>query len=302
MTSPFLPLPRKPFIGIAILATLAFGCTNRLKDYTQITLQAALTTDETTTDTLAATKTTVEKRLTGLGIELAEVETAEPNEIVVRVPPAINPQALQTLLTNTGQLYLRNQKPDTEDKLAQGIADLQRLLVEQNTLAQTGKLTEAEALQTQIDSTRSAISTLFEPSDLTGDMLHDARARPSNTATDTWDVNIQFNEEGAALFAAQTKQMAGTGRAVGLFLDDVLLSTPIVDVSYAQTGITGGTAVISGNFTEAAAEELEIQLKSGALPVALETVAIISSEDASNASETAAPETAAPETEAEGDG
>jgi len=292
MTSLLFSPSRKAFIGLALLlSTLTIACSERLKDYTQITLQAAsLANSEASAeeeskgskegaDTLEAAKTTLEKRLAGLGIELAEVETAEPNEIVVRVPPEVNAQAVQSLLTNTGQLYLRNQKPDTEDALAQGIEELQRLLVEQNTLTQTGKQDEAVALQAQIDKVRGAIANLFEPSNLTGNMLHDARARPSDSVPSTWDINIQFNEEGADLFAAQTKLMAGTGRAVGLFLDDVLLSTPLVDVSYAQTGITGGTAVISGNFTEEAAEELEIQLKSGALPVELETAEIVSSDD-----------------------
>lgn len=278
----------KALAAIALISTLTVACTSRLKEYTQITLQAAsleaeegaTETSDTNAELLESTKATVENRLAGLGVELAEVDAAEPNEIVVRVPLGVNAQAVQSLLTSTGQLYLRNQKPDTADELAQGIADLQRLLVEQNTLMQTGKQGEAADLQGQIDETRETISALFEPSDLTGNKIHDARARPSDTAPGTWDVNIQFNEEGADLFARQTKLMAGTGRAVGLFLDNVLLSTPTVDVSYAQTGITGGTAVISGNFTEEAAEELEIQLKSGALPVELEAVEIVSSDEA----------------------
>ena len=278
----------KALAAIALISTLTVACTSRLKEYTQITLQAAsleaeegaTETSDTNAELLESTKATVENRLAGLGVELAEVDAAEPNEIVVRVPLGVNAQAVQSLLTSTGQLYLRNQKPDTADELAQGIADLQRLLVEQNTLMQTGKQGEAADLQGQIDETRETISALFEPSDLTGNKIHDARARPSDTAPGTWDVNIQFNEEGADLFARQTKLMAGTGRAVGLFLDNVLLSTPTVDVSYAQTGITGGTAVISGNFTEEAAEELEIQLKSGALPIELEAVEIVSSDEA----------------------
>ena len=324
MTTLLSPRPRKILLSLALLSSLSFACSSRLKDYTQITLQApTLTADEasekasekaseetnretdkaadteTSANPLEAAKTTLEKRLIGLGIELAEIEIAEPNEIIVRLPQTVNAQAVQTLLTNTGQLYLRNQKPDTAEELAQGIAELQRLLVEQNTRSQQGKTDEAQALQAQIDDTRSAIATLFEPSTLTGDKLHDARARPSDSAPGTWDVNIQFNEEGDVLFAEQTKQMAGTGRAVGLFLDDVLLSTPTVDVSYAQTGITGGTAVISGNFTQAAAEDLEIQLKSGALPITLETVAIVSSDAEKNQPEPAKSEENSENTQSE---
>jgi preprotein translocase subunit SecD len=43
-------------------------------------------------------------------------------------------------------------------------------------------------------------------------------------------------------------------------------------VQYAETGITGGSAVISGNFTAESARDLEIQLRGGALPLPVEVV------------------------------
>ncbi|MEO1446237.1 MAG: hypothetical protein AAFV46_08375, partial [Cyanobacteria bacterium J06635_11] len=101
------------------------------------------------------------------------------------------------------------------------------------------------------------------------------------------------------LFAEQTKLMAGTGRTIGLFLDNVLLSTPVVSVDFADKGIDSGSAVISGNFTKAAAKALEIQLKSGALPVALKTLAIVTSSDEPSAEETATEESTPEETDTE---
>jgi protein-export membrane protein SecD len=265
----------------AAVSLLSMACAPGLTDYTQLTMQVVAPENgpenSPSADSLDKTQAILETRLHGLGIETAEIDTPAPNQIVVRLPQTVNAQAAESILTNPGQLHLRNQKPNTEDQLASNIEDLQRLLVEQNTLAQTGKRAEADALQGQIEETRSAISALFEPSELTGEMLADARAKPSSEDSNIWEVNIQFNEQGAAKFAEQTKHMAGTGRAIGLFLDDVLLSTPVVDVAHALKGITGGTAVISGNFTAVAAKELEVQLKSGALPVTLSTVEITSS-------------------------
>lgn len=272
----------KLLITTAIASLTTIACSNGLQNYTQITLQAAPLGEgtEVTAESLERAESVLEERLSELGVELAEVDVAEPDTLIVKLPQTENVQSAQSVLTNTGQLHLRNQKAETEEDLARNIEALQRLLIEQNTLAQQRKTEEADALQKQIDQARAEIADLFEPSDLTGDMLHDARARPSDTAVGTWDINIQFNEEGSALFAEQTKQMAGTGRTIGLFLDDVLLSTPEVDVSYAQGGIKGGTAVISGNFTRAAAEDLEAQLKSGALPVSLKPIEVTSSGDA----------------------
>ncbi len=253
------------------------ACANRLKDYTQVTMQASALDNgtEVSLENLEATKTILETRLMGLGVELAEVDIKEPDQIIVKLPQAVNVKATEAILTNTGQLYLRNQKPDTEKELAKNIEDLQRLLVEQGTLVQTGKQAEAEALQAKINETRSAIAALFEPSQVTGKLLYSAKAQPSSVSK-IWEVIIRFDKQGADKFAEQTKLMAGTGRAVGIFLDDVLLSAPVVDVAYAETGITEGAAVISGDFTKDAAKELEVQLKSGALPVRLSAVGVIS--------------------------
>jgi preprotein translocase subunit SecD len=284
----------KPFQGnrlvcsAAAISLLTVACVPRLKDYTQVTMQAMPLKGDTvvvndsaklSADSLEQTQAILENRLNGLGIETAEIETLEPDRIVVRLPQTVNAQATEAVLTNPGQLHLRNQKTDTEAELASKIEDLQRLLVEQNTLAQTNQPDKADALQSQVDDTRSAISALFEPSKVTGETLLDARAKPSSESNDIWEVNIQFDAQGTKHFAEQTKQMAGTGRAIGLFLDDVLLSAPVVDVAYAVNGITGGTAVIAGHFTQIAAKELEVQLKSGALPVTLNTVEVTSTAD-----------------------
>lgn len=289
----------KRLLGICLLSALTLACSNRLEDYTQLTM--AVTVPENVNDidgeAYAITEGILNTRLAGLGINTAEIEATEDNQLLVRLPRPLpkgtDVLAAEEVLTNPGLLTLRNQKPDTEEDLAASIETLQRLLVEQETLVQTEKLTEAEALQPDIDKTRDDILALFDPSELTGDYLADARARQMEDKT--WAVNIQFDEAGTALFAEQTKLMAGTGRAIGLFLDNVLLSTPIVAVDFSEKGIDSGSAVISGNFTQAAAKELEIQLKSGALPVELETVEIASSADEETES---APDSVSEESEA----
>jgi preprotein translocase subunit SecD len=83
---------------------------------------------------------------------------------------------------------------------------------------------------------------------------------------------LEFNDQGGELFAQLTRDIAGTGRSIGIFLDDNLISAPVVDVQYAATGITGGSAVISGNFTAESARDLEIQLRGGALPLPVKVV------------------------------
>ncbi|MEL6471152.1 MAG: hypothetical protein AAFQ74_15600 [Cyanobacteria bacterium J06623_4] len=265
---------------ISMVSTVNIACSSRLRDYTQLTLKATADGRDTEimTDTLDATKSILEKRLIELGLDTAELETAEPDQLTVRLPQEAAVDMVSETLTRVGQLTLRSQKPGTEDELARGIEALQRLLVEQNTLRQTNKLTEADALQVQIDEARATLISLFEPGEITGEMLLDAQA-VQITGFNTWEVRIWFDAQGTALFAEQTKAIAGTGRAVGIFLDDVLLSAPVVEIAFAESGIEGGEASISGNFTQQAAAELEIQLKSGALPLDLAVTEIVSSDE-----------------------
>ena len=258
----------------------SLACASRLKDYTQVTMALiAPGSEEVSEDQLAETTAILENRLDNIGIELAEVEADNPNQVAVRLPLDADVQATETLLTNTGRLSLRSQKPDTQAALDSSIEDLQRLLVELNTYLKTNDLSQAEALQPRIDKARAAIVNLFEPSELTGAQVAQATARQSTG--NVWEVDIQFDEQGAERFAAQTQEIAGTDRSIGIFLDEVLLSAPTIAADFSEAGITSGTAVISGNFTETAAKSLEILLNSGALPVTLETVEITSTADAS---------------------
>ncbi|MBI5466363.1 MAG: protein translocase subunit SecD [Candidatus Kerfeldbacteria bacterium] len=77
------------------------------------------------------------------------------------------------------------------------------------------------------------------------------------------DVSLTFNDEGKKLFADITSR--NVGKPVAIFLDGVPISTPTV-----QQAITGGEAVITGNFTLPEAKQLAQRLNSGALPVPIE--------------------------------
>ncbi|MEN9920859.1 MAG: hypothetical protein RL538_752 [Candidatus Parcubacteria bacterium] len=73
-------------------------------------------------------------------------------------------------------------------------------------------------------------------------------------------VSVKFNEEGGQLFADITRN--NVGRQLGIFLDGELLSAPVINEA-----ITGGTAIISGNFTADEARALAENLSFGALPM-----------------------------------
>ncbi len=78
-------------------------------------------------------------------------------------------------------------------------------------------------------------------------------------------VQLTWNAEGDKLFGDITG--ANIGKQLGIFLDGQLISAPTV-----QNKITGGTAVISGNFTLDETKTLARRLNAGALPVPISLV------------------------------
>ncbi len=72
-------------------------------------------------------------------------------------------------------------------------------------------------------------------------------------------VQVNFNTEGAQIFAKVTA--ANVGKPLAIFLDNQLIEAPVV-----QQAITGGSALITGNFTIQSAQQLVERFNAGALP------------------------------------
>ena len=127
----------------------------------------------------------------------------------------------------------------------------------------TAQLVFAEVEEVPAD-TGATPSAEFKFTDLTGAYLSDAKVTfDSNVGKPV--VAINFTQEGGQKFAELTKK--NVGKPLAIFLDDEIISAPIV-----QEEITGGSAVISGNFTLDEAKKLVIQLNAGALPVPVSLV------------------------------
>ncbi|MGF1512310.1 MAG: protein translocase subunit SecD [Elainellaceae cyanobacterium] len=217
-----------------------------------------------TPEKLAAVQGVVENRINGLGVSEAVVQTAGEDQLIIQLPGVSDPEQAERVLGGTAQLDFRAQRRDTG---AQALGDF---ITDRRTIEAVDDLDQAEK-QAALQAADEAIATLFEKTDLTGDMLNDAYAAPV-PGGNNWEVVLIFNERGGQLFADLTKRVAGTGRTLGIFLDNQLLSSPIVEVRYAENGITGGRASVTGRFTTEEANELAIQLRGGSLPVPVEIV------------------------------
>lgn len=78
-------------------------------------------------------------------------------------------------------------------------------------------------------------------------------------------VQLEFNTDGERKFGDLTSK--NVGKQIGIFIDQQVLSSPVV-----QQRITGGTAVITGNFSLDEAKQLSVTINSGALPLPIKLV------------------------------
>ncbi|KGF73003.1 preprotein translocase subunit SecD [Neosynechococcus sphagnicola sy1] len=214
---------------------------------------------------LEAVRSVLENRVNGLGVSEALVQTAGQDQILVQLPGVSDPEQAERVLGGTAQLEFRAQKPGTEAQLRIESQQKQEKLTQLAVLNQTGDRSAITKVQQELKVTRQEILNLFEDQGLTGKNLADAFPEPKSSSN-TWNVGIRFDTKGGELFAALTKKLAGTGRAIGIFLDQDLISAPVVPVTFAETGITGGSAIIEGNFDAQTSLDLAVQLRGGALP------------------------------------
>ncbi|NET09088.1 MAG: protein translocase subunit SecD [Merismopedia sp. SIO2A8] len=236
-----------------------------LQGGSQLTLQV-MTTEEVpriTPEKLEAVQAVVRNRIDEDGTLDPIIQTIGEDQILVQLPGVSDPEAAERLLKKAAQLDFREQLQDTSVQV------LQTFLQERVRL-EIDETMDPEEKREALTLNGEAIADLFQKTDLTGDLLRDAQAQPL-PQPDTWEVSLEFNDEGGRLFADLTKNVAGTGRVLGIFLDDNLISSPSVSVEYAAAGITGGRASIS-SFSSERAAELAIQLRGGALPVPIEIV------------------------------
>lgn len=97
---------------------------------------------------------------------------------------------------------------------------------------------------------------------LSGDDV--ASASAAYNETEGWVVQLKFNSDGSSAFAAATTELAANNGTISIWLDDSNISTATVNEA-----ITGGEAIIKGNFDQDSASTLANQINSGSLPFAL---------------------------------
>ncbi|WP_375497852.1 protein translocase subunit SecD [uncultured Nostoc sp.] len=258
--------------AITVIATIPIPLGLDLRGGSQLTIQVKPSADipKITERELEGVKKVVEGRINGLGVSEPLIQTVGADKILVQLPGVNDPEQAERVLGGTAQLEFRTQKPNTETQLLAFQASRAELKVKQEELRKSTDKVAIVKNQEDLQKNNQAIAELFESTKppLIGKYLKDAYGEPSQG--NNWHVAIRFDQQGGQLFADLTKNLAGTGRSIGVFLDNELISAPTVGIEFAATGITGGSAIITGRFTAQQANDLGVQLRGGALPVPVE--------------------------------
>jgi preprotein translocase subunit SecD len=192
----------------------------------------------------------VRKRIDALGTREPTIIRQGEDRIVVQVPGLKDPQALKDLLGKTAKLEFK--LVDTTalpTDIAQGISPPGSQIVPYADPTGGGGITAL------------AVKRL---GGIKGDQLTNAQQTNDNQTNEPV-VTITFDQQGGAKFALLTQQ--NVGKPFAIILDGKVLSAPNINEP-----ILGGSAQISGSFSVESANQLAIQLRSGALPVDLRVV------------------------------
>jgi preprotein translocase subunit SecD len=258
--------------AITVIATIPIRLGLDLRGGSQLTIQVLTTPEikQITQRELEAVQKVVEGRINGLGVSEPVIQIV-PNtdKILVQLPGVNDPEQAERVLGGTAQLEFRTQKPNTEIPLRAFQVSRAELKAKQEELRKSQDKAAIAKNQEELQKNNEAIAELFESTKppLTGKFLKDAYGEPTQAGNNNWNIAIRFDEEGGKLFADLTKNLAGTGRSIGIFVDNELKSAPSVPPEFAASGITGGRAVITGRFTPQEANDVGVQLRGGALPV-----------------------------------
>lgn len=194
---------------------------------------------------------TLRNRVDQFGVSEPTLQRQADNRILIQLPGVKDPQRAIDLLGKTARLEFKMLMEDAnpQDAVAGNLPPGGQLLYERRVDARTGVVTTTPLV-------------VENKTILTGDLLANAQVRIDTRFNDPY-VAIDFNPVGAKRFDQITA--ANIGKRMAIVLDDTVYSAPVI-----RERISGGSAQISGSFTEQEATDLAIVLRAGSLPAPVE--------------------------------
>jgi preprotein translocase subunit SecD len=251
-------------VGLSVAGFLAWGLSPQLGLDLVGGVSVVLTAPPgTPSPVIDRTLETIRERVDRVGVAEPDITRQSDLNIQVQIPRASgrSQQRLLELIGRTARLEFR----EVLETIPPGSEEYEEAEVT------PGSPENEEVVFPDANRPQGQDPVLYRLSEvlMTGDAITEARAAfsdPVSTApgdTPGWRVNFELNSEGGDRFAEITEEL--TGRQLAIVLDRRVESAPNV-----ESPITGGSGVITGDFTEPEVRDLAVVLQTGALPVELE--------------------------------
>jgi len=190
---------------------------------------------------------TLRNRIDQFGVSEPILQQEGADRILIQLPGIQDPERAIALLGQQARLEFKMVAEDADPQAAikGNLPPGTQLLYERRPDRTTGKVTEIPLV-------------VQEKTAMTGDLLANAQVRIDSRFNEPY-VAIDFNAIGAKRFDQVTA--ASVGKRMAIVLDNKVYSAPVI-----RERISGGSAQISGSFTEQEATDLAIILRAGSLP------------------------------------
>lgn len=186
---------------------------------------------------------TIRRRIDSLGTKEPTITRQGVDRIVIQAAGESDPEKLKSVIGKTAKLTFQmvDESVTAEDMAAGRIPPGSEMLP-----------SEDGYVPAYVVRKRAVVS---------GDELTDSR-QTFDSQSGNPVVSFAFNGQGARKFGDATAR--NIGKKFAIVLDGKIISAPVINGA-----ITGGSGIITGNFTPESASELALLLRSGALPAPL---------------------------------
>ena len=186
----------------------------------------------------------VRRRIDESGTKEPLIQRSGKNRIILQLPGIKNPERIKDLLGKTAKLTFHMVDDDDVKAIRSNRAPIGKKIVS--------------------DQLDESIKYLVEKkSSVGGENLVDAKATFDQTEGNA--VSFRFDTVGAQKFGKTTSE--NIGKRFAVILDGYVITAPVI-----RSAITGGSGIISGNFTSQEASDLAMLLRAGALPAPLNII------------------------------
>lgn len=190
---------------------------------------------------------TMRNRVDEFGVSEPTLQRQSGNRILIQLPGIKDPERAIALLGKTARLEFKMVMEDVDPQAAV-----------KGSLPPGAQVLYERKVDPKSGAANKIPLVVQEKTVLTGDLLSDAQVRIDTSFNQPY-VAIDFNAVGAKRFDQLTA--ANVGKRMAIVLDDTIYSAPVI-----RERISGGSAQISGSFTEQEATDLAIVLRAGSLP------------------------------------